>query len=97
MFLHTSKNTIQPGARLSGAAIAPVIDLLRRYAPFDRMETAHLEFLARRLKLGFYAKDEAITAQADGPARRHQAAGATVPSERSKSMASSRLSRASSG
>ena len=34
------------------------------------MEPAHLDFMARRLALGFYAKGEAITAPSDGPARR---------------------------
>ncbi len=70
MLLHTSQNTAQPGTLLTGAAIVPVIEQLSRYAPFDSMEAAHLEFLARRLKLGFYAKGETIIAATDGPARR---------------------------
>src|SRR5690606_3347253 len=39
-------------------------------APFDQMAPAHLEFLAKRLKLGFYAKDSVITEPANGPAKR---------------------------
>lgn len=50
--------------------LAPVIDFLRRHAPFDRMEPAHLEFMAKRLKLGFYAKGSVITEPGNGPARR---------------------------
>lgn len=46
----------------------PVIEFLRAHAPYDWMEAAHLEFLAQRLRLGFYAKDEVITEPSSGPA-----------------------------
>ncbi len=49
--------------------LAPVLEFLGRHAPFDRMVPAHLEFLAKRLKLGFYARGEAITEPGSGPAR----------------------------
>jgi CBS domain-containing protein len=50
--------------------LAPVLQFLRQHAPFDRMGGAHLEFLARHLRLGFYAKDEVITEPAQGVASR---------------------------
>jgi len=53
----------------AGAVIAPVNEFLVRHAPFDRMATAHREFLARQLKLGFYAKGEVIIAPGQGAAR----------------------------
>ncbi len=49
--------------------LAPVIEFLRRHAPFDRMAESHLEFLAKRLRLGFYAKGEVITDPAAATAR----------------------------
>lgn len=57
----------QTGPR-SRTVIAPVIEFLRRHAPFDRMAAPHLEFLAERLTLGFYAKDETITSPEAGEA-----------------------------
>lgn len=50
--------------------LAPVIEFLERHAPFDQMAPAHLEFMAKRLKLGFYAKGEVILKPDDGPADR---------------------------
>ncbi len=50
-------------------ALAPVIEFLLRHAPFDRMGATHLEFLAKHLKLGFYAKGEVITEPMSGAAR----------------------------
>src|SRR5262245_52177137 len=49
--------------------LAPTVEFLRRHAPFDRMTAAHLEFLAKHLRLGFYAKGEVITEPARGAAR----------------------------
>jgi CBS domain-containing protein len=49
--------------------LAPTIEFLRRHAPFDRMTAAHTEFLAKHLRLGFYAKGEVITAPSRGVAR----------------------------
>lgn len=51
-------------------ALAPVIEFLLRHAPFDRMAPAHLEFLARQLRLGFYPNGEVITEPAHGAAGR---------------------------
>jgi len=56
-----------PGA---GALLAPVTEFLVRHAPFDRMAASHLDFLARRSQLAFYAKGEAITDPAQGTAER---------------------------
>lgn len=50
--------------------LTPILDFLRRHAPFDQMAPAHLDYLARRLKLGFYARGEAVTRPEDGPASR---------------------------
>ncbi|HEY0720527.1 MAG TPA: DUF294 nucleotidyltransferase-like domain-containing protein [Gammaproteobacteria bacterium] len=52
------------------SALAPVIEFLRRHAPFDAMSQPHLEFLAKRLRLGFYARGEVILSPRDGPAKR---------------------------
>lgn len=41
--------------------LQPILEFLRQYAPFDRMTTSHVEFLAKHLRLGFYAKGEIIT------------------------------------
>jgi CBS domain-containing protein len=54
----------------SQSSLAPVIDFLRRHAPFDQMAPAHLEFLAKRLKLAFYSRDEAVIGPDQGPADR---------------------------
>jgi CBS domain-containing protein len=48
-------------ARQAASVLAPVLDFLKRHAPFDRMHEAHLVRLARQLNLGFYAAGEAIT------------------------------------
>src|SRR5690606_36747785 len=50
--------------------LAPVLDFLCQHAPFDQMAPEHIEFLAKRLKLGFYAKGTAITEPSHGPAKR---------------------------
>ncbi len=68
MTLTHSTGTKKRGARSTHAGLAPVIDFLRRHAPFDRLAPAHLEFLAAHLKLGFYAKGEAISEPGHGPA-----------------------------
>lgn len=49
--------------------LAPTIEFLRRHAPFDRMAGAHLEYLAKHLRLGFHAKGEVITDSGHGSAR----------------------------
>ena len=54
----------------AGAVLAPVIEFLVRHAPFDRMAPAHLETLARRAQLAFYARGETITDPAQGASER---------------------------
>lgn len=55
----------------SPGALAPVLDFLRRHAPFDRMEARDREDLAQHLKLGFYARGEVVAAPGHGVARRY--------------------------
>jgi CBS domain-containing protein len=52
------------------AVLAPVLDFLRGHAPFDQMAPAQLEFLAKRLKLGFYPKGSAVLEPGGGSPRR---------------------------
>jgi len=52
------------------SVLLPVLEFLRRHAPFDQMDPEHLEFLAKRLKLTFYARGERITDPKGGPASR---------------------------
>ena len=65
--LRSDSNTSESAA--TRHALAPVIEFLFRHAPFDRMGATHLEFLAKHLKLGFYAKGEVITEPMSGAAR----------------------------
>ena len=62
-------NNVDARADTERSILAPTIELLRRHAPFDRMSTPHLEFLAKHLRLAFYPKGEVITEPARGPAR----------------------------
>jgi CBS domain-containing protein len=66
---HSTENK-KRGAQSADTGLAPVIDFLRSHAPFNRLSPAHLEFLAARLKLGFYTKGEAITEPDHGPAEK---------------------------
>lgn len=50
--------------------LTPILEFLKRHAPFDQMAPAHLEYLAKRLKLGFYARGQAVTRPEEGPASR---------------------------
>jgi CBS domain-containing protein len=59
-----------PDSNRQASVLLPVLEFLRRHAPFDRMAPEHLEFLAKRLKLTFYAEDEKITDPDGGPATR---------------------------
>lgn len=59
-----------PESSRQASVLLPVLEFLRRHAPFDRMAPEHLEFLAKRLKLTFYAQDEKITDPDGGPASR---------------------------
>lgn len=65
----------EPGEPLNDTVTDPTSlsaarDFLRRHAPFDQMAPAHVEFLAKRLQLGFYARGEAVTSPDQGPANR---------------------------
>ncbi|MDD5240965.1 MAG: DUF294 nucleotidyltransferase-like domain-containing protein [Sulfuricella sp.] len=51
-------------------AISAAADHLHRFAPFDRMEREHLLWLAQRLSLGYYAKDEVILSPEAGEVSR---------------------------
>ncbi len=51
------------------ALIAATAEHLRRFAPFDRMAAEHLSWLAERLRLGYYAKDETVLAPEQGEVR----------------------------
>jgi CBS domain-containing protein len=66
--LRTDSRTSEPAAARN--ALTPVIEFLLRHAPFDRMAPAHLEFLAKHLKLGFYANGEVIADPTRGAADR---------------------------
>ncbi len=55
---------------MTHAPLTPVIEFLRHHAPFDQMAPAHLDYMAKRLKLVFYARGETILRPADGPANR---------------------------
>lgn len=55
---------------LNNLSPASILEFLQRHAPFALMDPAHLDYLARHLKLGFYARGEAITRPEDGPANR---------------------------
>lgn len=66
--LTTLNTTRESNAKQATSVIAPVIEFLRRHAPFDRMADSHLEFLATHLRLGFYAKGEVITEPGRGAA-----------------------------
>jgi len=65
----------EPGEPLNDTAtdqtaLSAARDFLRRHAPFDQMAPAHVEFLAKRLQLGFYARGEAVTSPDQGTANR---------------------------
>ncbi len=49
--------------------VSATIEFLRRYPPFDRMETEALQFLAERLRLAYYPRDAQILTPEMGVAR----------------------------
>lgn len=59
----------QPSAPPNALIIA-TLDHLTRFAPFDRMERAHLEWLAMRLEIGYYAKGEIVLSPEQGEAHK---------------------------
>ena len=64
----SSPHDTTPARTDNRSVLAPVLDFLRRHAPFDRMAPQHLDFLAMRLQLGFYVKGEVITEPSGGAA-----------------------------
>ena len=66
----TSTDNSVSRSTAAGAVLAPVIEFLVRHAPFDRMAATHLEFLAQRAQLAFYARGETITDPGHGTAER---------------------------
>jgi CBS domain-containing protein len=63
----TESNT-RPNPDGSISPLQSVVDFLKGHAPFGQMAPAHLEFLAKRLRLVFFAKGEIITHAKQGPA-----------------------------
>ncbi|MFP4155021.1 MAG: DUF294 nucleotidyltransferase-like domain-containing protein [Halothiobacillaceae bacterium] len=55
---------------LDNIPLQSMIDFLRRHAPFDQMEPAQLEWLAKRLNQSLYARGAKITDPESGPADR---------------------------
>ncbi len=53
---------------MNAPTLTPVVDFLKQHAPFDQMAETHLEYLAKRLRLVFYAKDSVITQPSAGQA-----------------------------
>jgi CBS domain-containing protein len=53
---------------MSTPTLTPIVDFLRQHAPFNQMAEPHLEYLAKRLRLVFYAQGSVITDPADGQA-----------------------------
>lgn len=48
--------------------LVPILEFLKQHAPFNQMTEAHLEYLAKRLVLVFFAKGSVITSPERGPA-----------------------------
>lgn len=57
-----------PSTAAAATGLKSILDFLRAHAPFDRMDAAHLDFLAQRLSLGYYAAGEVIAAPEQGAA-----------------------------
>jgi len=53
---------------MNSTPLTPIIEFLRQHAPFDHMAQAHLEYMAKRLRLVFYAKGELIATPEQGQA-----------------------------
>ena len=56
---------------LNANAIAAAIGHLQQFSPFGQMEQEHLKYLAERISLAYYAKDEVIVAPEQGEAARY--------------------------
>ncbi len=53
---------------MAATPLAPIIEFLKLHAPFDQMTEAHLEYLAKRLVLVFFAKGSVVTTPESGQA-----------------------------
>jgi CBS domain-containing protein len=51
---------MEPMSEAANSLIQATIDHLGQFAPFDQMQAEHLQWLARRLSLGYFARDEVI-------------------------------------
>lgn len=56
-------------AEISSTLLNATIEALSRHAPFDKMERAHLDFMVRRLRLGFYPQGAVILEPEHGGVR----------------------------
>lgn len=54
---------------ISSTLLNTTIEALSRHAPFDKMERAHLDFMVRRLRLGFYPQGAVILEPEQGDVR----------------------------
>ena len=55
------------GRQDAQGVLAPTVEFLRQFAPFDQMTTSHIEFLAKHLRLGFYPRGETIVSSNRAP------------------------------
>lgn len=53
---------------MNSTPLTPVLEFLKQHAPFDQMAEAHLEYLAKRLLLVFFAKGSVVTSPESGQA-----------------------------
>lgn len=67
--MNVQTNSTNARADAQRNVLAPTIEFLSRHAPFDRMAAAHVELLAKHLRLAFYPKGEAVIESARGPVR----------------------------
>lgn len=54
----------------TNSLITATAEHLRRHAPFDRMEQQHVDWLAARLRVGYYAKGDVLLSPGQGEADR---------------------------
>ncbi|MEN6629516.1 MAG: DUF294 nucleotidyltransferase-like domain-containing protein [Sulfuricella sp.] len=55
---------------IAAKAVSAAADHLLRFAPFDRMDREHVLWMAQRLSLGYYARDEVILSPEAGEVSR---------------------------
>jgi CBS domain-containing protein len=68
--LSTSSDQHTHRTAAASALLEAVVDFLSRHAPFDRMASEHVAYLAQQAQLAFFARGEAITDAAQGAAER---------------------------